>query len=399
LKMTVSESSEKSGSSPHFALSSVSKGSESVKGKSAEYKQPFQKQAFVKSGESFSTMKTEEKTQVKPYLLKPPPKFNTGGRLHSSVVLVNKNDPRKRPHNEVPLTSEPKLKTKKVGNTFMNELEDLSQFIIIDASESSNCQNLTDLSILHNSANFNKVVLKVEYEPCTSGVNCSFIVSDHVVATAHGETKECAKNNAAKATLEELREMCYTIKVKQAVDSDTGGLTKEALMSDLQKSNEMIHESNVGSLLLRKMGWTGGGVGKFGQGRAEPVKAEMVIGRKGLGLQASQGGGKDFQRKVTQMLQDYIKNDEQQDLYFSSELTKEERATIHNIGQKMGLKTHSKGKGDNRYLIVSRKRSAHELLDHVIESGGSTSKYELVPPRNGEDFRTREDVCFGHGKQ
>ena len=125
----------------------------------------------------------------------------------------------------------------------------------------------------------------------------------------------------------------------------------------------------------------------------------MVIGRKGLGLQASQGGGKDFQRKVTQMLQDYIKNDEQQDLYFSSELTKEERATIHNIGQKMGLKTHSKGKGDNRYLIVSRKRSAHELLDHVIESGGSTSKYELVPPRNGEDFRTREDVCFGHGKQ
>ncbi|WAR31422.1 NKRF-like protein [Mya arenaria] len=229
---------------------------------------------------------------------------------------------------------------------------------------------------------------------------CTFIVSGHAVATAHGVTKEEAKNNAAKATLDELREMCYTIKVKQSVDSDAGGLTKEQLMSDIEQGTEMLPDSNVGNMLLRKMGWVGGGVGKKGQGQAEPVKAEMVIGRQGLGLKASRGIGKEFNRKVSTMLEDYLKNDEQKDLHFSSELSKEERATIHQIGQKMGLKTNSKGKGDNRYLIVSRKRSAHELLEHVIGSGGSTSKYEVIPPGNGDnDFRRREDIVYGQGKQ
>ncbi|XP_052790351.1 uncharacterized protein LOC128224521 [Mya arenaria] len=352
------------------------------------------RQTFVKgSEEGHCTLPT---VSFKPYLLNPPPKYNTGGRLQSIVSVVsqgNKNVTRKRPIDS-PLTSGPKLKTRKVGNSFMHELDDLSQFIIIDSGLTN------DLSILHNSANFNKVVLKVEYEPTSNGSNCSFIVSGHAVATAHGVTKEEAKNNAAKATLDELREMCYTIKVKQSVDSDAGGLTKEQLMSDIEQGTEMLPDSNVGNMLLRKMGWVGGGVGKKGQGQAEPVKAEMVIGRQGLGLKASRGIGKEFNRKVSTMLEDYLKNDEQKDLHFSSELSKEERATIHQIGQKMGLKTNSKGKGDNRYLIVSRKRSAHELLEHVIGSGGSTSKYEVIPPGNGDnDFRRREDIVYGQGKQ
>lgn len=356
---------------------------------------------FVKAGESASeeTPETESSkiTLPSPFVVGPSP--SKGHRMHSSFNEVS-SVPRKRPFSNSGDFNASRLKVKKANKSGNTVLEDLSEFIIIDASNVCTGQMQNELTILHNSANFNRVVLKVEYEICNQGVNCSFLISDQVVATAHGGNKELSKVNAAKAALEELREMCYTIKVKQEVDNEGSGLTKEQLLSDIQKGGEMLPDSNVGNMLLRKMGWVGGGVGKDGQGIAEPVKAEMVIGREGLGLKAAKGIGKEFNRKVTKLLEDYLKSDEQKDLHFSSELAKEERAIIHTIGQKMGLKTHSKGKCEDRYLIVSRKRSAQELLDHVIGSGGSTSKYEVIPPADADhDCRRKEDIVRGHYKQ
>lgn len=279
-----------------------------------------------------------------------------------------------------------------------NTLDDLSQFIIIDNTPIDS--GINDMSILHISANFNKVLLKVEYEMTNVGLRCSMVLSNHTIANVLGETREIAKLNTASKALKYLRDICYTIKVKQHVDTETGALTKEQLLSDIQRGGEMIPDSNIGNMLLRKMGWAGGGVGKVGQGIAEPVKAEMVIGREGLGLKAHKGIGKEFHGKVTKMLQDYLKSDEQSDLHFSSELSREERAIIHATGQRMGLKTVSKGKDDNRYLIVSRKRSAQELLEHVLGSGGCTSKYEVIPPSGMQfDVGMREDICHGQEKQ
>lgn len=296
-----------------------------------------------------------------------------------------------------------RLKFQKKGRNLGNSLEDLSQFILIDNTPMG--QTVNELSVLHSSANFNRVVLKLEYENIPGGVCCSLALSDIIVAIAQGADKDDAKRKVAKDSFEYLRECCYTIKIKQAVDSDSSELTKEQLLSDIQKAGSadgggVIPDTNIGNMLLRKMGWVGGGCGKDGKGIAEPVKAEMIIGREGLGLKAEKGIAKNFHQKVTKMLQDYIKSDEQKDLHFSSELTKDERAIIHNIGQKLGLKTQSKGKDENRYLIVSRKRSAQQLLQHVKESGGSTSKYELIPPGDPDlDVLRREDISHGHCAQ
>ena len=308
---------------------------------------------------------------------------------------------RKRPGSANSNDGRLKVQKKGSGNV-THSLDDLSQFILIDSTSLNHTVN--ELALLHNSANFNRVVLKLEYENETNGVGCSLFLSDIIVAIAHGLTKEEAKQQAVSESLKNLRECCYTIKIKQAVDSEECGLTKEQLLSDIQQSGQsggkVIPDSNIGNMLLRKMGWAGGGCGKYGSGIAEPVKAEMIIGREGLGLSAEKGVGKNFHEKVTNMLQDYIMSDEQQDLHFSSELLKEERAIIHKIGQKLGLKTNSKGKNENRYLIVSRKRSAQELLQHVRESGGSTSKYELIPPSDSDyDIMRPEDIVHGHSKQ
>ena len=53
-------------------------------------------------------------------------------------------------------------------------------------------------------------------------------------------------------------------------------------------------------------------------------------------------------------------------------------------------------------MVISRKRSVHELLEHVIENGGTTHKYEVVPPSNTDlanDPRKRDALSYGHGKQ
>ncbi|KAL4219207.1 hypothetical protein ACF0H5_021789 [Mactra antiquata] len=331
---------------------------------------------------------------------------------HKNTRPLNlKSSPRKRPSQ---MLDPKRVKSQRMGKSDnFNSLDDLSDFILVDTSFLVETNDkFRDVKLLHDSANFNRVILKVEYEDndddSGSGMNCSLVLADIVVSTSHGSTKEEAKLSAAKDALEYLRECCYTIIVKQQVDSDVAGLTKEQLLSDIQKSegsdtNTAIPNSNIGNLLLRKMGWIGGGVGKDGKGIAEPVKTEMVIGREGLGLQAEKGIGKNFHNKVTKLLQDYIKSDDQRDLHFSSELSKDERAIIHKIGQKLGLKTQSKGSKvieNDRCLIVSRKRSAKELLEHIKVSGGSTSKYELIPPNNLDFAITRrEDIIHSHSKQ
>lgn len=326
-------------------------------------------------------------------------------RMPTSTAMSN---PRKRPTQALNVRKIIPKKTRRSDNC--QTLEDLSDFILVVDSHSSHGNNkLPDVEILRNSANFNKVVLKLEYEDSADDVSCSLVLADIVVSISHGATKEEAKLNAAKEALEYLCQCCYTIKRKQLVDSEAAGVTKEQLLSDIQNSkganpNAVIPDSNIGNLLLRKMGWIGGGVGKDGKGIEEPVKAEMVIGREGLGLRAEKGIEKNFSEKVTKLLQDYVKSNDQYDLHFSSELSKEERAIIHKIGTKFGLKTQSKGSkiGNDRFLIVSRKRSAKELLEHVRESGGSTSKYELIPPSNTDFHGTstrREDISHGHYKQ
>ena len=289
-------------------------------------------------------------------------------------------------------------------------LDDLSDFIIMDYSKvSTNIDGTTAISALHNSANFNHVILKYQFESITDfGWRCNILLSDMEVASVLGTTKDDAKKNAAEEALKSLKEICYTIVVKKNVDNDAEGLTKDELVSDVQRGGNAISDNNIGNMLLRKMGWAGGGVGKHGTGIAEPVKAGQVIGRQGLGLIASQGIGDIFYEKVQGILDKYVKSSDQNDLHFSPEFTKEERAVIHKMAQKYGLKTQSKGRDDARFLILSRKRSAGQLLDHVMSSGGATSKYEVIPPskqKDDEEYFARDRkpvwdaVSYGHSKQ
>lgn len=142
---------------------------------------------------------------------------------------------------------------------------------------------------------------------------------------------------------------------------------------------DKIPESNVGNLLLKKMGWTGGGIGKDGsRGIEEPVSVTAVINRAGLGS----GVSGDFAKAVSRIVVDYLHSDRQDDLVFSPEFSNPERAAIHAEARKHAqqLKTRSYGSKESRYLVLSRRRTPAELVQHIRNNGGETLKYIIREP-------------------
>lgn len=258
---------------------------------------------------------------------------------------------------------------------------DLSKFIIFERVG----YETQALHVLTSSCAINRAFLEFYYLPESNGVNmrCRIDLEGQTIVEASGVGKVNAKNMAALKAVEELRKTCWTIKIKQSIDCPIdSGISKDEVMGDIEKQVQSIANDNIGNKLLRKMGWSGGGVGAEGnKGRAEPVACSLqqIVKREGLGLN-SDSGVKDFRENIRQVVENYAKSESQDDLTFTSDFTKDERAFIHTMGQKLGLKTRSRGKGENRFLTLSRKRTSNQLFDHLVQEGGSTHKYELIPP-------------------
>ena len=51
------------------------------------------------------------------------------------------------------------------------------------------------------------------------------------------------------------------------------------------------------------------------------------------------------------------------------------------ISRRLGLKSKSYGKGEDRYITISRKFDAAEIINELLRNGGSNEKYKLLPPR------------------
>ncbi|KAL3872162.1 hypothetical protein ACJMK2_040109 [Sinanodonta woodiana] len=254
---------------------------------------------------------------------------------------------------------------------------DTSQFILIYREEDP------ILSSLKRIADFNKVELNYKTEATESGWRCETYFGKLRIADGIGIDEKEARINSAENALTALKETCWSLKEKQSADTDEIAMTKDDLLADLKVGGEALPDSNIGNMLLRKMGWTGGGVGKEGnKGIAEPVHVGQVVNRQGLGLMSAQGTPNDFYNKVNTFVSEYLQSDNQSEVVFSPEFTKEERAVIHQVCTKFHLKASSRGSGEDRYLTMGRKRNAVQLLDYVMSKGGSTHKYEVIPPSN-----------------
>ncbi|KAK0065531.1 NF-kappa-B-repressing factor [Biomphalaria pfeifferi] len=71
---------------------------------------------------------------------------------------------------------------------------------------------------------------------------------------------------------------------------------------------------------------------------------------------------------------------DQEDLLLSNEFSLEQSKVIHGISKELKLKCNSRGKGQERYLCIHRKRTSNQLFSHIMSCGGETAKYKLLPP-------------------
>ena len=55
---------------------------------------------------------------------------------------------------------------------------------------------------------------------------------------------------------------------------------------------------------------------------------------------------------------------------------------LSRIAKRLGLKSKSFGKDDGRFITVSRKFDAAQIIEELIRRGGSNEKYILVPPNS-----------------
>ncbi|PAA82035.1 hypothetical protein BOX15_Mlig014369g2, partial [Macrostomum lignano] len=230
---------------------------------------------------------------------------------------------------------------------------------------------------------------------------CTILLDNWPVSAMSAETKQAAKAGAGAGLLAALRQRCWTLFVRSdrafiRAQADAGftrpdtesaaGRTAAANADD-----EKIGSDNVGHRLLKGMGWSGvGGIGKRLEGRAEPVANDVrIVSRAGLGADSASGGSgatgavsASFQTGVGRVLRDFQRDPtDRDDLFFASDFTNEERRYVQSQCLRLGLASRSySGDNDTRCLVVSRKRSAKELVEFVRRNGGATVRYRLAAP-------------------
>ena len=205
-------------------------------------------------------------------------------------------------------------------------------------------------SLLNRSAAFSKMNVSWDYRGTN---NCIVKVNGQMISQAKGTDKKDARDKAAEKAIQILKGRCYTIEVKNQYLSDG---TKVDLMdvevnTSVGGKAEALGNSNVGHKLLSLMGWTGGGLGREGGGRAEPVTATSLFGREGLGNRCT---GKHFKQKITKIVEEWMASSSPYDLVFTTGFDNEQRKDMHQVARRFNLKSKSYGKGDDRHLTISK---------------------------------------------
>ncbi|CAF2329169.1 unnamed protein product [Rotaria sp. Silwood2] len=256
------------------------------------------------------------------------------------------------------------------------------------------------VSMLFTSMSKNKLELKYEFVHVPSGFMITYTINNRFFMSWIAPTKVAAKQAGAKKAIEMLKLLYPSIKTKHVVSDvsineneneimgikcklitrsqlyDQQSLTTSLTTMTTTPTNTQPKE-DMGSKLLKKMGWIGGGIGKDLQGIAEPIQIEDLQGRKGLGSN-NLFPNQIFIKSLRRILEEFIAtNDDDGELQFANEFNSEERKSIHKEAMKLHLTSNSYGRDGERRIRITQKRNVDQLVDHLLTHGGETARYEL----------------------
>jgi len=252
----------------------------------------------------------------------------------------------------------------------------LSELVILENSDNAIC-------IINDTAQFNKVSAEYKFQVMPDHRwRCEVYLEGQYVAAGLGP-KKTVKHIAAEEALATLRQTQAVVKSNLRKEGYADALSRNQILarSGEDAMQQEIKEDNIGNQLLRKMGWTGGGLGREGEGIAEPIRVKEQFTREGLGMDMSRSPGAMLtKRNIEEIIRNYAASDRNDDLRFSTELNNDERKQIHQVSQKYGLRSKSYGVGKQRFLIVSRKVHKDQLIGQLLQEG-QVGRYELVKPQ------------------
>lgn len=182
-------------------------------------------------------------------------------------------------------------------------------------------------------------------------------INHQFIACGKANTKKEAKHDSAYHAYDRLKDTQPIIYKDEINHDHITTIEKGQLVKAAYMNADKIDDNNMGNKLLRKMGWAGsGGVGKFEHGISDPVFVDAVEDRRGVGHQFENRSVK--KATVEDTISQFLRDEQRNDMKFSSELSKEDRALVHRLCQKYHLKHKSFGRDEERYLIVSKSRQA-----------------------------------------
>ncbi|XP_054273568.1 NF-kappa-B-repressing factor-like isoform X3 [Macrosteles quadrilineatus] len=260
--------------------------------------------------------------------------------------------------------------------------------------ESVNCK--CPISLLSMSVHKSKMWKSINFDfpesknsPTNPERFCEVSIDGKVLASGVGIGNKEAKKNAAINGLKKLRETCYTIQEKVPFSSGGDHVSKDTVVSE-NKTPETLPMDNIGSKMMLRMGWTGSGLGKNQQGIKTPIQATNTMRRAGFGHM----NNTEFRKKFKVVLMDYMESDTGNDLVFAPDFSKEERKILHELAQRLKLKTKSHGENEQRQLVVFKILTPPEIVEMLLRCGGENDKYLLVPPHTEESKSPSSTSCF-----
>lgn len=256
-----------------------------------------------------------------------------------------------------------------------NRKKHLSELVVLENSDNAICT-------INDTAQFNKVSADYKFLVLPDHRwKCEVYLEGQFVAAGIGP-KKMVKHIAASEALATLRQTQAVVKSNFRKEGYSDAISRSQIQarSGEEAMKQEIKEDNIGNQLLRKMGWKGGGLGRDGEGIAEPIRVKEQFSREGLGMDMDKTGNQLSKRDIEDIIRNYAGSDRTDELRFSNELTNDERKQIHQISQKYGLRSKSHGQGRQRFLVVRRKVHKDQLIGQLLQDG-QVGRYELVKPQ------------------